>query len=241
MMLVHPPRSTIEVSAKAAQQQTGPPMLISVEKRFFFVANTKTASTSIEHALLPYADLYRGGTPARKHINLYNAMKTYPFLFEQKGYEFWRYFRFGVMRDPLDWISSWYRYRRGNQVQSPLPADMDFAGFWQAKDWNIVRPNGLRHLQRQMFCGPKDKVLADLIIPYDQVEPMFARVCEGLRIPAPLPRKNVSNLQTESVIPNHLVDEVRAFYAEDYALWDTLDEINKKGMEKLAERGNFKT
>lgn len=211
-------------------------MLISVEKRFFFVANTKTASTSIEHALLPYADIYRGGTPARKHISMHKAIGTYPFLFDQKGYEHWRYFRFGVMRDPIDWISSWFRYRKGNKVQSPLPQDIDFATFWAEKDWNIMRPNGNQHLQRDMFCRPQGKVLADVIIPYGDVEPMFGEICEGLRIPAPLPRKNVSNLQTESVIPDTLMDEVRAFYAKDYELWDQLQDINAQGMEKLAAR-----
>lgn len=211
-------------------------MLVSFDKRFFFVANTKTASTSIEHALLPFADLYRGGAPARKHVSMHKAISLYPMIFEQKGYEHWRFFRFGVMREPLDWISSWYRYRKGNKVESPLPADMSFAEFWQARDWNIERPAGGPHLQRDMFCGPRGKVIADVIIPYHRIEPMFAEICEALRIPAPLPRKNVSRVQDDAVIPPELEAEVRAHYAEDYALWAQLDTLNAEGMEKLAKR-----
>lgn len=211
-------------------------MLVSFEKRFFFVANTKTASTSIEHALLPYADLYRGGSPARKHISLFKAIRKYPMVFDQPGFEHWRFFRFGVMRDPVDWISSWYRYRKGNQVDSPLPENMSFADFWAAGDWNIQRSDGAPHLQRDMFCGPKGKVIADLIIPYDQIEPMFGQICEALKIPAPLPRKNVSKMRDDHVIPAELEEEVRQHYADDYALWGKLEEINETGFAKLAAR-----
>ena len=38
-------------------------MLIGIEKRFIFVANTKTASTAIERVLDPLADYRHGGSP----------------------------------------------------------------------------------------------------------------------------------------------------------------------------------
>lgn len=208
-------------------------MLISVEKRFVFVANTKTASTSIEHTLMPHSDIFRGGTPERKHIPMRKILNVYGFLFDQPDYRPESFFRFGVMRDPLDWIGSWFRFRKGNNVESPLPADMSFEEFWAAKDWNIMRAGGRKHLQRQMFCAGPDQVLVDVIIPYHRLGEMFGEICDVLKITSPLARKNVSRLNDKGTIPDALKDEMRAFYARDYELFDQLDRINAAGMDKL--------
>lgn len=212
-------------------------MLISTEKKFVFVANTKTASTSIEDALMDYSEIHRGGSPARKHIGLQQAYKIYDFLFSQPGHTPDQYFKFGVMRDPLDWIGSWFRYRKGNTVESPLPKDMTFEDFWRNQDWNIMRPDGWKYLQRHLFCAPQGgEVLADVIIPYHKVGEEFGKICDAFGIDSPLPRKNVSQLKDAGIIPDHLKAEMRAFYEADYRLWNRLDEINAAGMAKLLAR-----
>lgn len=211
-------------------------MLISTEKKFVFVANTKTASTSIEHALMDYSEIHRGGSPERKHIGLNETYKIYDFLFSQPGHTPDQYFKFGVMRDPLDWIGSWFRYRKGNNVESPLPAEMDFEAFWARKDWNIMRHDGWKYLQRHLFCSPESEILADVIIPYHRLGDEFGKICDAFGIQSPLPRKNVSQLKDSGVIPEHMKDELRDFYAWDYQLWDQLEGLNARGMEKLYSR-----
>lgn len=212
-------------------------MLISTEKKFVFIANTKTASTSIEHALMDYSEIHRGGSPARKHIGLTQAYKIYDFLFSQPGHTPDQYFKFGVMRDPMEWIGSWFRYRKGNNVDSPLPKDMDFQSFWKQQDWNIMRPDGWKYLQRHLFCAPDGgPVLADVIIPYHKLGEEFGKICDAFGIQSPLPRKNVSQLKDTNIIPEHMKDELREFYQWDYRLWDSLDDLNAVGMEKLRAR-----
>ncbi len=208
-------------------------MLIGLEKKFIFVANTKTASTSIEDALAPYAGISHGGDPRRKHISLHEGLNAYPQVFRQPGQEPRHFFKFGVMRDPLEWIGSWFRYRKSNRVESPLPADMTFEEFWQQADWNFIRAGGRRFLQRDMFCGPEGGVLADMIIPYDQLGPLFAQVCEALGIAAALPRENVSRLKTMDEISPDLKTRLREFYAPDYALIARLAGINQQGLARL--------
>lgn len=213
-------------------------MLISVEKRFLFVANTKTASTSIEHALHPFAEIRRAGTPERKHTPLAQVLQAYDFMFTDPDHDPDSYFKFGVMRDPVQWINSWYRYRRGNDVESPLPADLDFAGFWARKDWNIERPRGAgRNLQRDMFCDARGRVLADVIIPHHRLGPLFGEICDLMGIACPLERHNVSVLSDPGEIAPDLLAEMRDFYAEDYALFDQLDSLNADGMARLRARG----
>lgn len=215
-------------------------MQIGFGKKFIFVANTKTASTSIEAALMRYSDIVRAGDPRRKHISLYEGLRTYPVVFNNPHHRPEAYFKFGVMRDPIDWICSWYRYRSSNQVESPLPRNMSFAEFWQQADWNIRYANGQKHLQNSMFTAPDGSLLADVVIPYPKVGEMFAEICHLLKVEAPLPRRNVSQRTDTGDIPDSLLAEMRAFYSEDYAFYDRLDEINAEGMAKLrAGQGGF--
>ncbi len=208
-------------------------MLIGFEKRFLFVASTKTASTSLEQVLRPHTDIVRAGTAQRKHIALRDIVPTYDFLFSQPGYQPESFFKFGVMRDPLDWIRSWYRYRLGNKVESPLPEGMSFAEFWARQDWNILQGDGRKNLQRDMFVDYDGQVLADVIIPYDRLDGMFHEICTAFGIPRNLPRANVSRIQEIEHLPAGLEEEIRDFYAEDYALYAELDAINAEGMSRL--------
>ena len=211
-------------------------MLIGVRKRFVFVANSKTASTSIVNALSSHAEIMRGGTPQHKHIYMRDALRKYKFLFGQPEYAPNTFFRFGVMRDPIDWIQSWYRYRRGNKVAKQLPEDMSFADFWAAKDWNIQFPDGTKRLQSTFFLNAKGQPLVDYIIPYADIEAQFATICAALGVKAPLPRKNVSKIKkTDADLPEDLRAEMVDFYADDYALLGKLDQINTTGAQKLQE------
>ncbi|WP_299548475.1 hypothetical protein [uncultured Tateyamaria sp.] len=209
-------------------------MLIGVKKRFVFVANSKTASTSIEQALGNHAEIMRGGTAQHKHIYMRDALSEYAFLFNQPGYAPDSFFRFGVMRDPIDWIQSWYRYRRGNKVANPLPEDLSFEDFWTRKDWNIQRANGAKHLQRDFFIDTDGKMLVDYIIPYHEIGFHFGAICDALGVKRSLPRKNVSKIRrTGTNLPDDLLAEMRTFYAEDYALLEGVADLNSTGSRKL--------
>ena len=213
-------------------------MLIGVRRSFIFVANTKTASTSIEFMMAQYAEIMRAGSPERKHIKLRDVPKEYWFLFDRPDQDFTRYFKFGVMRDPIEWILSWYRYRKGNEVSSRLPPDMTFAEFWALKDWNIHRADGSKYLQQDLFVAQDGTLMADVIIPYADLAPMMETICNKLFIPMSLKRRNVSSITTlDAPIDPVLLQEMRDFYAQDYALFDRLNEINAVGLQKLASRG----
>lgn len=213
-------------------------MLIGSRHRFIFVANTKSASTAIERALKPHAEIHHGGTPARKHIALAAALEEYADLFARPGMGAEAFFKFGVMRDPVDWIGSWFRYRKRKGARNPLPPAMSFAEFWARGDWNIIRRDGRRNLQHRLFTAADGTVLADVIIPYHRLAELFPTICAHLGVRAAPERRNVSREPAETVeIPPRLREELRDFYAEDYALFERLDAINAAGMARLTGRG----
>lgn len=208
-------------------------MLIGVEKRFVFIANSKTASTSIERALIAEAEIHRGGPDRRKHVFLRQAVRQYDFLFGRKKYAPETFFKFGVMRDPVDWVQSWYRYRLGNKVNNPLPEGTTFEEFWR-KRVNRSKKKNQKTLQRDYFTRLNGELLADYIIPYHELADHFNLLAAEMGVATKLPKVNVSKLKNlDQELPEALVEEIRDYYSEDYELFNRLEEINKAGLEHL--------
>ncbi|HUF57319.1 MAG TPA: sulfotransferase family 2 domain-containing protein [Thermohalobaculum sp.] len=209
-------------------------MLISVSKRFVFVANTKAASTSFEHRLFPYCEIQRAGTPERKHIPLAKILgHEYRFLFDNPDYPADTFFKFGVIRDPIEWIGSWYRYRKGNKTQAPIPAGMSFQDFYEKMDWNFVGW-GRKFLQSDKFRSESGHILADYLIPYEDLEVHAKIIFDAYGIEGDLPKKNSSELGPETLsVPSDLIERLRDFYKEDYDLISRIPGLNEKGLKLL--------
>jgi len=136
-------------------------VLISVKNRLVFIASSKTGSTSIEAALASYAEINRTGSPQRKHIGWAAARKEYDFLFDRKNFLPETFFRFGVIREPADWVRSWYNYRRFGK-HNALPANMSFEEFWAGDGW--VK----RIRQKDHFIDEDGICRFNLIIPLER-------------------------------------------------------------------------
>jgi hypothetical protein len=82
-------------------------MLIFLEHRLAFLATPKTGTTAVEGALKPRADIIF--SKGRKHMTARRfAGKVAPFLKDTYDAQVET---IAVMRDPLEQIRSWYRYR----------------------------------------------------------------------------------------------------------------------------------
>ena len=76
-------------------------MNLSSKYKFAFLCMPKCASTSIERAIAKYSDITFKGDSGQKH------MRAHQFRTEVDGF----IETFCIMRDPIDWLGSWYRYR----------------------------------------------------------------------------------------------------------------------------------
>lgn len=187
-------------------------MLIGVRNRFVFVANPKSGSTSIESALRDQAEIWRGGSPQRKHTRWSVVRKEYAFLFDQPAYAPRTFFRFGVIREPADWIRSWYNYRLGLGQLAENPA---FEQFWKRPDW--VK----KISQIEYFTEGDDRCTFDLLIPQEHLDEALPLVCRRLGLKMhKTPHRNVSrNPFARDQIPARLADEINAHYAGDFAAY----------------------
>lgn len=84
-------------------------MLIFIQPRLVLLSIPKTGTTALEQALAPRAEIVFRARPEIKHLNhrqYLNRIK--PLLAPLGGPAFES---MAVMREPLDWLRSWYRFR----------------------------------------------------------------------------------------------------------------------------------
>lgn len=165
-------------------------MLVFWRQRLVFLATPKTASTSIESALAPQAAVVVMRPPQLKHTN---AQKYYrqvaPFLGDAKGEDF---VLTALMREPLDWLGSWYRYRqRPEEVPEKTTSAMTFDAFVQAYCQND-QPEFAKVGNQANFLAPKDHREVDYIFRYDRMADFVAFLEKRLGGKIDLPRVNVS-------------------------------------------------
>jgi hypothetical protein len=189
-------------------------MIIGVGKRFVFIANSKAASTTIEELLAPHATHRPTGAPALKHMSWIRARRDYAFVFDDPAHPESAFFRFGVIREPADWVLSWYNYR-SFRPRSGISRGYTFDDFWAKPDWIKRKDQSTRFTDADGVCR------FDLLIPYQHLGEALPRVMEILGIECgPERRLNRSKgtLRREEVEPR-LWEEINAYYAADFDCW----------------------
>lgn len=85
-------------------------MLISMKHKFVFLCMPKCASKSIEAALRPFSDISITAPPYFRHTN-YRRYETYLRPYIENGRRTDKFETICVIREPLSWLYSHYRFR----------------------------------------------------------------------------------------------------------------------------------
>ncbi|MFN6953659.1 MAG: sulfotransferase family 2 domain-containing protein [Acetobacteraceae bacterium] len=186
-------------------------MLISLSHRFVFVANVKTASTSIEAALRPYTEIAISETRFGKHIGLAEIEKRFDFIFRKQPLS--SFFVFAVVRDPVDMLVSVYsshhkpEFKGERHYTGDLTFDQFLETFRQRQSWQLVP-------QAQRLRDRTGRLHMDYIIDFDRLPAQFDEVLSLIGLPpTALPTFNESpDVMSVADVPA----ETRARIAEDY-------------------------
>src|SRR5437763_1966213 len=125
-------------------------MLLSLSHKFIFVANLKSASSSIERALAPHAEFRATQTQFGKHDPLSIISKKFAWVRKYVPYS--EFFVFGVIREPVDYILSLYNFHHkevfDGKVHSAKGLSFDqFWTEWCTRSWQ-ARPQHLRFVDQ---------------------------------------------------------------------------------------------
>jgi hypothetical protein len=193
-------------------------MLISLTKKFVFIANLKTASTAIEHVLRSYAQLRLLESRFGKHQTFRQIESRFGWMLEQIAPN--ELFVFGVIREPVDYMLSLYNSHmdpKFKQSAALYTGDLDFDQFlneWTQRNAEQVKQQHLRFLDRS------GRIAANYIISYQKLAEGLKFVGDRLAIPdlASIPTENPSygRFQISSITGTQR-EHIDARFAQDVA------------------------
>lgn len=104
-------------------------MLVFSKEKLVFLSVPKTGTTAYEAALAPRAAMVVRHPPELKHAPVFRYNRFFRPALEKfcgEGFDV-----LAVMRDPLDWLGSWYRYRQRDEAKGTRNSthDVNFDAF----------------------------------------------------------------------------------------------------------------
>lgn len=195
-------------------------MLVFWKQRLAILATPKTGSTAIETALEPLSVLTITRPPEMKHTPAYRYQRFIaPYLRASAGAEFTVV---ALMREPVDWLGSWYRFRQRDEVMAPEKStrDISFAAFVEGYMADPRPTFADVGAQAKFLSGMNGAALGvDRLFRYEAIEDFVAFLEERLDCVIELPRLNVSPSGTTD-LPADLAARLRDYLAAEYALYD---------------------
>ncbi len=195
-------------------------MLVFWQQKLTILATPKTGTTAIEAALESLAAVVIQRPPQLKHTSVQKYHRFMgPYLETTAGEPFTVV---AMMREPLDWLGSWYRYRQREEMPEgrKSTANVSFDDFIQA--YCQDKPPAYAAVGAQWrFLQAKNGRGADRIFLYDRIDEFIHFLEDRLNFEIILPRLNVSpaaDLQLSAATEARLRD----FAAKDFALYDEL-------------------
>lgn len=193
-------------------------MLVFWKARLVVLAVPKTGTTALEQALLPYADAAILNPPAQKHCNLRRYRNQLQAFFEQRGSH--QLDLMAVVREPVSWLSSWYRYRAREEIRGTpnSTADLSFDDFVEA--WLTDNPPEFARVGRQsrFVADEHGQCGIDHLFRHDRLDQAVGFLEDRIGISLELQRSNVSPA-LDVGLSDPMAARLRAEAPEDFALW----------------------
>ena len=189
---------------------------------FVFLAIPKTGTSAIETAFRPYAQIAPQGIPAIKHTRDAEFQRfLQPFL-AAKGFPRDSYEVVCAFRDPIDWLSSLWRYRSRGILADPsspkhrrYTGDVSFEQF--ARDY--VEGGGKCQVRPAKFVrARRGQAEIDCIFRYDRLDLLVEFLCEKIGKDVEVGIKNVSPERSFSLSEEY-ERELREFFRPEYRIY----------------------
>mgnify|MGYP001049143236 CR=1 FL=1 len=194
-------------------------MLVFSKDKLVFLSVPKTGTTAYEAALAPRASMVVRDPPELKHAPVFRYNRFFrPALekFAGEGFDI-----LAVMREPIDWLGSWYRYRRrdgmeGAQNSTHAVSFDDFVQAYMQGD----RPAFANVGSQAKFLEPqKNGTAVTHLFRYDDQAGLDAFLSERLGVKIDTRRLNTSPPGDTPLTPKTEARFRRKFEAE-FLLYD---------------------
>jgi len=194
-------------------------MVVFWEQRLALLATPKTGSTAIAAALESLAAVSIQRPPLLKHTTVHRYHRFVGPYLEAASKD--RFTLVALMREPRDWLGSWYRFRQREETDpARSTAGISFDDFVQA--WcRDPRPDFADVGSQARFLRPRQGAGVDRLFRYEQIDAFVAFLEDRLECEITLPRLNVSPAGATDLSPATEA-LLQASAAEDFALYQSL-------------------
>lgn len=188
-------------------------MMIFFRERLAFLAVPKTGTSALERALGGKASAIFRDPPGIKHTNARGFERKYRKLFERKDLPPLE--TMAVLREPIDWLGSWYRYRQRDALSGHPNSTkgLSFDKFVEAY-LSPVQPDFAKVGSQSRFVTDEDgELLINHLFAFNQL-PTAVRFLER-RLNQKIDLKPVNQSKKQNLI---LASELRQRMLETCAL-----------------------
>ena len=212
-------------------------MLLAPDKGFVFLATRKAASTSIEQAFRPYAQVtLRGNTFKHTRYAQFQRFQR-PFL-ASKGFPRDSYEVVCAFREPIDWLSSWWRYRSRDELANPShPNHGNYAGHVTFEQFSYAYMEGDERFaqgvgrQSEFIRSRRGQPKVDRVFRYDRLDLLVEFLCAKVGEEVEVGLTNASPERSFS-LTEECERDLRDFFAPEYRIYQRA--IGKKGTQPEA-------
>jgi len=214
-------------------------MLVFYKERLAFLAVPKTGSTAYHSALASRADLVITGPPELKHAPIRRYDRFVQNIF-RKMYDTEMEIM-AVVREPIDWLSSWYRFRsREDRIGHPHSTrDLSFDDFVCAYMKNPRPEFADVGSQSQFFRTRNNGFGASHVFKYENQDKILSFLQDRLDMQISLERENVSPLR-ETMLSPETERKFRKHHAAEFACHDAALQLscwNTASVSSFSENG----
>jgi hypothetical protein len=166
-------------------------VLVFWDQRLVFLSTPKAGSTALAAALESLAAVSIQRPPVLKHTTARRFHRFVgPYLKAASGEAFTTV---ALMREPIDWLGSWYRYRLREDVldERMRTAGMTFDDFARAY-CQKPQPGFANVGSQAKFLAPEGKPAVDRIFRYEEMDRFVAFLEDRIGCALVLPVLNVS-------------------------------------------------
>ena len=200
-------------------------MLVFWKQKLVILSVPKTGTTAIEAALAPHADIVVSHPPELKHAPLYRYNRFFRPMFERAcNTEDMQ--TLAVMREPISWLASWYRYRRRDAMRGHpnTTHDVTFDEFVQAY-MRGDRPAYANVGSQAKFLEPRPNgVQVDHLFRYDDQPGLLDFLQDRLGTEITLEQRNISP-KLDLQLYEKTEEKLRRKCAADFELYDSIKSV----------------
>ncbi|MDC0737272.1 gamma-glutamyl kinase [Cognatishimia sp. SS12] len=197
-------------------------MLVFWKQKLVILAVPKTGTTALAAALGPSADIVINDPPELKHAPLFRYNRFFRPMFEkackEDGME-----TLAIMREPVDWLGSWYRYRQRDFLlgKPTSTRDISFDDFVREYCKEDRKPFANVGSQAKFLEPRPNGTKINHLFRYDDHPSMLAFLAERLGRDITLGQHNVSP-QMALTLSDTVRAELEEKRAAEFALYRSI-------------------